>query len=513
MSKFLSAAIFPLFILSGCAVGPDYQMPSSELGDSFAREDNAYYQKGATPVTWWKSFKDPVLTELIERAVKDNHDVRVSLSRINQSRAVARESFSELLPGVQANAAYEKARSSGARFSGEGGGSFDYELYTAGLDALWEVDIFGRLRRGLESKNAQYEANVAELRDTIRMLVAEIGGTYFELRGSQKRLGIAKRNIELQRETLALVKAKFETGQISELDVLRARTQLERTLANVAPLDNEVQRSMHRLAILLGKQPRDLEIDLEEVSEVPQYSGPLNIGKPSELLRRRPDIRMAERSLASETALVGVAIANFFPVVSISGSLGVEASTVSDWTNGAGTYGFGPSLTWSPLDTGKNMARVKAQKARVREALLNYEKTVLLALEDTENALVRFRTEKERILRINRALDSAQKAHNIARAQYDEGVLDFLSVIDAQDQVLDNEDELAVSQQNIGLAIVGIYKALGGGWEAWSLIDEDDEHSVGKIGEEVGKKEQAVTEDDSSESAIEGKIAAEADAV
>ncbi len=494
MAKSTLLMLFGAVLLSACAVGPDYQRPEVPLADSFAKQTQEYYETEGIRVRWWKSFNDSILIGLIDTAVKENHDVLQALSRINQSRAVARESLSELLPGVQVSGDYEKARSSGARFSGEGGGAFEYELYTAGLDALWEIDIFGRLRRGLESKNAAYEATVAELRDSIRMVVSEVAVAYFELRGAQRRLDIAENNVRIQRKTLRLVEAKFEAGQISELDVLRARTQLERTQADIAPVENAVQRSLHRLAILLGKQPMELYAQLNVAKEVPTYAGPLKIGNPGDLLRRRPDIRMAERRLASETALVGVAVANFFPVVTLSGSLGVEASSVSDWTKGAGTYRFGPSLTWSPLDTGKNMARVKAQEARVQEALLSYEKSILLALEDAENAFVRYRTEQDRMLRISRALASAQKAHTIARAQYDEGVLDFLSVLDAQDQVLDNEDQLALSQQNIGLAIVGIYKALGGGWEAWSLVDTDGQYTVD--GEEVleGRSSQAPSE-------------------
>ncbi len=462
-------AVLP-WVLTGCAVGPDYVAPEMELPVSFSNESG----QQDVDLAWWNSFEDDTLTYLIEEAVRENKDVKQALSRINQSRALAREARSELYPGIQLGSAFEKSRQTGSRFPGAGG--FRYEIYTADSSASWEIDIFGRLRRNLESKNAEYAGQVASLHDTLLMVLGEVAQTYFSLRGAQAQLHIAQKNLDIQEDTLELVQVKFDTGVVSELDAVRAQSQLEQTRAVVPVWEAHVQTSIHRLSVLLGKFPKDLEADLEKRGPIPNYAGPATLGKPEELLRRRPDIQIAERALASYTAQIGVAVSELFPKLTFSGSLGVDATHFSDLTGGANTrgYAFGPSISWRPFDFGRIQARITAADERAKEALYAYEKQVLVALEDVESSLVTFSSQRRRKIQLDIAFASAQKAHELAREQYEEGLIDLLSVLEAQAQMLDVESALCESREQVSSSYVLLSKALGGGWQQWELLDQHE---------------------------------------
>lgn len=467
------ASLLLVLVLSGCMIGPDYKPPEVDLPDSLG-DGGQTIDSGEVDTVWWSYFGDDLLTELIVEGLQANYDVKQALSRINQNRALARVAFAELLPGAELSGAYEKSRTSNVRVPFGGGGDdgadgFEVEVYSASIDALWELDIFGRLRREVESRDAEYAGAVAGLQDTLRMVAAEIASTYMQFRGSQLQLDISERNLEIQRESLDLVNTKFDLGAAEELDVARAKAQLAQTEALVPTFQALERVNAHRLAVLLGKYPHELDERLREHRSIPRYQGPVTIGTPEELLRRRPDIRVAERRLAAANARIGVAIGELFPRVSISGSLGLEAGEFSDLPDGARIFRIGPTIRWAAFDSGRLRQQVRFQEEATNEALLFYEQQVLLALEDVESALVRFSAEQRRLLSLAEAHAATQRAHELASVKYSEGELDFLDVLDTQRSMLQVETELIESKQRAAVALVGIYKSLGGGWEAFDL--------------------------------------------
>jgi multidrug efflux system outer membrane protein len=460
-----------LLASSSCSIGPDYQAPELELPKTFSAfsEELEAEMQVQQEVLWWKGFQDEKLNALIQRSVDSNLGVQQALTRINQSRALAREAFSELLPGALLGAGYTKAEETGNRFPGGSSGDFEFEVYTASIDALWEIDIFGRLRRELEARNAEFDVKVADLHDAVRMLISEVATAYFELRAAQVQLGISNKNQALQERSLEIVSSKYDLGQVSELDVARSQTQLAQTKADIPLVTSRVDMQINRLSVLLGKHPRFLKVELGEPGSLPVYQGALSIGTPDELLQRRPDLRAAERRVAASNARIGAALGELFPKITISGSLGWEADKPSNWGATATRYSFGPSISWAAFDTGRLRARVDEADERTQESLFSYEEAVLRALEDVENALVSFSAEQQRLQELRTAVTASNRAYTIANDQYNEGVLDFISVLDAQRTLLQTESDAVTSEKNLSLALVGIYKSLGGGWEAWDL--------------------------------------------
>ncbi|MCB0336726.1 MAG: efflux transporter outer membrane subunit, partial [Bdellovibrionales bacterium] len=416
---------------------------------------------------WWRSFEDAQLTNLIEKGVATNYSVAQAVSRINQSRALANVAFSELLPGALLNGSYVKAEESGSRFPG--GGPFTYEVYSASVDASWELDIFGRLRRELEARNAVYDGQIADLHDVVRMVITEIAMTYIDLRGAQSQLKISQNNKALQADSLKLVQTKFKFGEVSELDVVRAKNQLAGVEASIPPLAAAVKTHLHRLAVLVGMEPTSLYEELAKPQGIPVFKGPMSIGTPKELLRDRPDIRVAERQLAASTARIGVATGELFPKLQVRGSLGMDAPKFSDLSTNRTFNSFGPSISWAAFDLGRLRYEIRRADKAAEEALLHYEETLLKAFEDVENSFVNYTSEQQRTEQLTIAEDSARRAYRIANDQYKEGALDFLSVLDTQRTLLESESQSIDGAKRRAQALVGIYKALGGGWHGWEL--------------------------------------------
>ncbi len=473
MFNFLRAALLLIgFVhLTGCSIGPDYQVPELNLSSNFVNTSaqmNPASEEALAELHWWENFKDPILNELLTAALDRNLDVRQALSRINQSRAQARKAFSELLPGALTNAEYKKAEQTAAVFPG-GSGTFPFEIYTASVDALWELDIFGRLRRELESRNAEYASREAELEDVLRIVFAEISNTYIQLRATQEQLEIARRNLILQEESLKLVETQFKFGEVSELEPARARVQLANTRATVPALEAATKAHMHRLAVILGKQPSTLYEKLSESIRIPAYDGPVSISSPEALLRQRPDIRVAERRLAAQTARIGVAVGELFPKLTVSGSIGFAAPKFSDLNRQNSFYSFGPAISWAALDLGRLRADIRFSEEAAQESLFAYEQTVLSALEEVENSFVQLSAEQQRQLSLLEAEQASQKAFSIADSQYREGALDFLSVLVTQRQLLESESALVEGRKQLSMALVALYKALGGGWQSGLL--------------------------------------------
>jgi multidrug efflux pump len=458
-----SSAIF----LNGCAVGPNYHPPKTEVSAAFGNGSQTNMTPASTAVTWWQGFNDVILNSLVSRAVATNQDLRIATAHVLEARALRMGAVADLFPVANANAGWTKSLASqDSEPTSLPRSQRELSLYNAGFDATWELDLFGHVRRAVQADTAEVAATLATRQDVLVTLISEVARNYFELRGAQNQLDVARGNVENQRETLDIALAKFKAGRTTELDTARARAQLDATLALIPPLEAAVKHSIHRLGVLTGQQPTALESELAPPAPIPALPPLVNIGNPAELLRRRPDIRSAESSLAAATARIGVETSDLFPRVTFNGNLGVQASEVSGlFKGGADTYSFGPSITWAALDLGHVLARIKAANARADAQLAAYEKAVLNALEETENALVDFGREQVRRDYLRTSERSATQATALARQRYEGGIDDFLPVLDTQRAQLAIQAQLAQSETRTATSLVAIYKALGGGWE------------------------------------------------
>jgi multidrug efflux pump len=461
-------------LLNGCSVGPNYHQPKMQAGAAFANGAQTNVASGDISVTWWRGFNDNELNTLVDRALATNQDLRIATARVREERALRLGAISDFGPVPEAKGSWTKSLSSVGSLS-----SFlppgtpppteserTLALYDVGFDATWEIDIFGRVRRSVEAANAEVAAAVANRRDVMVTLISEVARNYFELRGGQNQLQVARDNAENQRQTVELTEAKLKAGSVSELDTARARSQWNAALATIPPLEGNVKHSIHRLSVLIGQQPTALYAELTNATQLPALPEMVNISTPDTLLRRRPDIRAAERSLAAATARIGVQVADLFPRVTFNGNIGLQAAEIAGLGKaGSETYSFGPSITWAALDFGHVESRIHAAHAQADEQLATYEKTVLNALEETENALVDFGQEQVRRDYLAVSSNDAASALNLARERYRAGIADFLSVLDAERTLLSAQDQLAQSQTLTATSLVAVYKALGGGWE------------------------------------------------
>jgi outer membrane protein, multidrug efflux system len=455
---FISAA------LAACVVGPDYKPPETRAAQRFDHlEPESYSAEGAV-AQFWTLFEDPTLERLVDDALATNHDLRIALTRVTEARALRGETRLDIAPTVTAGAGYTEQRLADAQRVA--GVPRDQELYDAGFDAFWELDFFGRIRRSIEASNAELDAAEASLRDAQVIVTAEVTRTYFELRGLQLQLDVAHRNVRNQRQTLDLTNVRLEAGRGTELDTSRAQAQLSGTLTTIAPLEAGIARSIHRLGVLTGREPGALRETLAPSKNLPEIPRIAAVGDPGGLLRRRPDIRVAERQLAAATARIGVAVADLFPRVTFTGSAGYVADT-SDalGDSGSDTYFIAPGISWAAFDLGRVRARIAGARARADGDLLRYEQTVLRALEETENALVTHARARQRLAHADDAAQASSKAAGLARLRFEGGTSDFLQVLDAERSQLEAEDRLALARTEAGTSLIAVYKSLGGGWE------------------------------------------------
>ncbi len=455
------------FLLYGCAVGPNYHPPKTEVSPAFANGQQTNLAPNATAIAWWRAFNDPQLDGLVNRALAANHDLRIATARVREARALRTQAIADEFPVVTGDAAYRKSLSSiDSTPIPLSRSQRELQLFTAGFDATWEIDIFGGVRRGIEAAGAELGAVQADRQDVMISVISEVARNYFELRGRQNLLAVAHRNADNQRENLDLTTSKAQAGRGTELDSARARAQLNATMAAIPPLEAAVKHAIYRLGVLTGQTPTALEATLSQAAPIPALPALTDIGNPAELLRRRPDIRAAERTLGAATARIGVATADLFPRVTFHGNIGLAANHFSGLgRTGTDTYGFGPNITWAALDYGHIRARLNAARARADGQLAVYERTVLLALEETENALTDFGREQVRRDYLRESDRSATAAMALARQRYDGGVADFLPVLDAERTQLDIQAQLAQSETRTATTLVALYKALGGGWE------------------------------------------------
>lgn len=455
-----ASAVLLLALLSACAVGPDYHEPRVASPDEFLTR--AGDTSRAVERDFWRSFADPTLDALIERALLHNHDVRIAITRLREARALRGEASLDLVPTVTQDAEHTRARASERQLPVAGARDQDY--YETSFDAFWELDFFGRVRRHVEAQEAQLQAAEAGVDHAQVSVTAEVARNYFELRGAQARLGVAQRNASNQRETLQIVQARLDGGRGTQLDVARAVAQLEATLASIPELEADIVRTSLRLGVLVGDTPAALVGELARAQPVnlPELQG---IGTPEALLRRRPDIRIAERQLAAATARIGVAVGDLFPRISFVGFWGFDAAHSSDLgERGSETYGFGPSIHWAAFDLGRVQQRIKQREAAAQGALAAYEPTVVRALEETDANLTDYAKARIRQAHLQASALASREAAVLARSRFDNGVADFLTVLDAERSVLEAEDRLSRSETQTATALIATYKALGGGF-------------------------------------------------
>jgi multidrug efflux pump len=461
----IAIALVPcLLLLSGCMlVGPTYKTPPTPIPAAFANQAQEGLTADAIETSWWRGFQDSTLDRLVEQTLANNHDLRVATARIREARALLSETTFDRYPTVTSQASFTRERLSEAVAATS---DRDIELYEAGFDATWELDFFGRVRRSIEASAADVGAAEANRRDVIVSLLAEVARNYFELRGTQYRLAVARQNAENQRQTLDLTIALLEGGRGTELDTSRAEAQLTLTLASIPPLETAMKRAMYRLGVLIGQPPTALEAELSEPLPLPTLPTLVALGRPDDLLRRRPDIRVTEQNLEAATARVGVATADLFPRVIVAGSVALQAGSFLDiGKGGSDTFFIGPSIFWAAFDLGRVRARIRAADARTEAALAQYEQRVLLALEETENSLVDFTRQQARRDLLRASAQASEKAQRLALQRYQFGVADFLTVLDAERTLLEAQALLADSETLTATALVAVYKALGGGWE------------------------------------------------
>lgn len=512
-------------LICSCTVGPDYRPPKFNVGRSFSEltPSTRPSQPTGRPIEitqWWATFHDPELNALIERAARTNPSLRQAGLRILQARENRIISGAGEWPTVNAGGGYQDARgsrnvtfplsafgggggapsrqqskqppsrldqpvgptnggatansgggavSSGAPLSPLGGGGLpgvNTQLWQVGFDASWEVDIFGGVRRSIEAANADYQAAVEDRRDLLVTLYSEVAINYIELRGYQREIAIAQENLRTQQQTLELTRTRFQAGVTTELDVARAQAQVASTVATIPELDAAVHQTIHRLSILLGEHPGALVNELSEPREIPGTPPEIPVGMPTDLLRRRPDVRRAERELAGATARVGVATAQLYPRFTLLGTFGFDATKITHVADySSHYYSIGPGISWPIFTAGRIRAAIRVQNQQQEQALSAYEQTVLDALRDVEDALVGYSREQMRRQALTEAVAANRTAVGLAQQQYKQGIVDFLTVLEAQRSLLAAEDQLAQSESRISGDVVAIYKALGGGWE------------------------------------------------
>ncbi|MCL4501937.1 MAG: efflux transporter outer membrane subunit [Deltaproteobacteria bacterium] len=469
-------------VIPGCMVGPDYKRPETKVSETWNGQEavtkSTPSKTTANPaevVLWWNNFKDPTLSSLVEMAVRSNLDLRQAESRIRQARAALGVAGGPLYPQVDANLQYQRSSRSTSQAVSPGGvgpsglattGAFS-ELFQVGLDASWEIDIFGGIRRNIEAAGADLKAAVEDRRDVLVTLVGDVGNNYLSLRGFQQQLAVARKNLEVQQKTASIIRRRFEAGFVPRLDVANADAQAATTAAAIPVLESQARAAIYSLGVLLGREPAVLEKDLIKEGPIPPIPPQVPVGLPSDLIRRRPDIRKTEAQLHAATARIGVATADLFPKFNLTGSLGVSSSDLTKLGNMANSkfWSFGPAVTWPVFAGGRLWWNVRLQDALAEQALLNYQKTVLTALKDVETALVAYAKEQERRQALAEAVDNNRQAVDLAMKLYIAGKADFLNVTTAQRNLFVNEDLLVQSIRTVDTNLIALYKALGGGWE------------------------------------------------
>jgi len=473
----LSIKLALALLLCACTVGPDYRAPKVAVEESFgpATQPAATQPVAITAGTmaaaqWWRNLGDPLLDKLMDRAVNSNLDVKIAAARVRQARAQLAYASGGQYPQINGDAgySYNKLSKTASPYSAFNVPHFpwQYNQYQLGFDASWEMDFFGGVQRGVEAAQADLAASAADEQNVLLSVMAEVARNYVDLRGLQRRYAIDQESLASQKETLELTQDRRKRGVVTELDVAQATSQVAKTEAQLPLLRRGQSEAIHRIATLLGQQPEALTEELIRPQPIPVPPAEIAIGVPAELLRRRPDIRRAERQLAAATARIGQAKADLYPKFSLTGNfamLSADTQRLFDWRSG--TYGVGPTVTWPIFDADRLHRLMDIRSAEQEQALAIYSRTVLMALEEVHDAIVVLATEQQRHLALADAVAADQVAADVSQAQYRQGVVDFLNVLEAQRSLYESQDQLADSDRAVTTSLVALYKALAGGWE------------------------------------------------
>ena len=460
----LPMVLLSLVLFTGCAsVGPDYRSPEMEIPTAWhTADDPALLPQSKLVQQWWSLFNDPLLDRLIQAASQNNRDLMSAIARVEEARAKLGITRGERLPQVDAQGSVIRQETSDNGLSP----GVEETVYAAGATAGWELDLFGRIRRQVEAATADYEASAEDRTDVLISLYANVALTYLDIRTYQARLIAASANIGSQRSVLELTRSRYRHGLATALDVAQAERVLAGTEAEVPPLNIGLSQAVNALAVLLGQAPGSLAADLTTPAQIPLPPEKVTVGVPANLLRQRPDVRRAERQLASQTARIGVLKADLYPSFSLFGSLGFESIEAGDLFDAdSRVFSFGPSLRWNIFSGGSVRQRIKAQDARTRQALFNYEQSVLNSLREVENALVAYIEDRTRLSALERSVAASRRSVKLATDLYKQGLVDFQQVLDAQRDQFSFENQLAAARGNSAANFVRLYAALGGGWD------------------------------------------------
>jgi NodT family efflux transporter outer membrane factor (OMF) lipoprotein len=456
------------YINNGFKVGPNYCPPATPIADEWMEASDAAVDTSRTEdACWWRTFNDPVLNSLVDTAYGQNLSLRVAGLRILEARALRAIAAGELFPqsqqafGDYTRSGLSKSSLSGAyvptRFSSE---------WDLGTGLSWELDFWGRFRRGIEAADAHLDASVENYDHVLVLLIAEVARSYTDIRIAEQRLAYARRNVEIQRGSLRIAEARLREGVTTRLDVTQATSDLANTEAAIPALESSRQVAMNQLCVLLGMPPQNLDSMLAEAHGIPKTPARVAIGIPAELLRRRPDIRKAERDVAAQSALIGVATSDLYPHFSIDGTIYFDATEFTDLFKADSIAGsVGPSFRWNILNYGRLVNNIRVQESRFQQLAVEYQNTVLRANAEVENALIRFLKSEQRVHALEQSTTAAGQSVDLVQSQYREGVVDFNWVFNAQQFLTQQQDQLAVAEGSVAQNLIQLYAALGGGWQ------------------------------------------------
>ncbi len=522
LDSFFKALAALTLLVAGCAVGPDYHPPDLQVPDRWHASAGKGLKEGAADLSqWWQHFNDPQLSELIDQSMEGNLNLRLAVLRIRQARALRGVAAGELLPVLGAQGSYTRSRPSanGVMAAPQAAGKADMfastvargiagnalgtglasvapgasgitnsiangligmlpnptglpdadelDLHSVGFDASWEIDLFGGIRRNIESADADWAATVEDYRGILVSLLAEVATTYIDIRSLQSQIETTRQNIKLQQATVSLTRVRLDSELVSELDVRQAETNLATTESELPLLETGLAVAIYRMGVLIGREPTALYDELSAARPIPPPPAETLVGVPVDILRRRPDIRAAERRLAAETARIGVAAAELYPRLTLSGTFGFEATRFANLLDGRSiSYGFGPAVRWNVFDGLRNLNRIAAQQAAAQQACVAYEQALLTALQDVESSAVAYAREQVRQEALIRATRAGEQAAQLAETRYEDGLTDFQNVLIAQRSLVNLQNALAQSRGQVAVNLVALYKALGGGWSS-----------------------------------------------
>lgn len=452
-------------------VGKDYKEPEYKYGNEWESKKHLSDEfsidgNGPGLKEWWKNFEDPLLNELVEEALENNNDIEAASEAINEARATRASDASSLFPQVSTGASFQKQGLSNKTSSNSNtSGEKERHIYNAGLDATWEIDFFGKIRRRVEAAEANVDI-AKEVKHGITLSVtAELASSYFEVRKLQKQIDFTNRNIELLKEIEKLAEAQLRSGVVTELDLNRARSEREEMESMIPSLEAEMISGIYRISVLTGNPPEAQMAKLEEYTPAPLPPDFVPLGLRGDILRRRPDIRRAERELAASTAYIGVAEGALYPSFTLGGDIGSTSAKMSDlFTSGATTYGLSSIIDWDLLKGGQLTANIFAAESQAKQAQINYEQTILLALEDVESSLLRYGKEWQTLKKLKSSETTREESFKIAKSRYENGIDNFQVVLDAERTLIETRDQIIESETRILTYLTQLYKALGGGW-------------------------------------------------